>query len=133
MSLLGGCTTILYDTYPKIKLFNIIIIYYHYYYYYYMQYITISRQLILFICPYAYAPCAFTRLLLFVHASALVVEERDFLLHYFLMLLHRTLTTESLFWLLKSGKTIRFCSSKNPSNKNKQYKSLSTVNLEKRT
>lgn len=69
-----------------------------------MRYITISRQLILFICPYAYAPCAFTSLLLVVHASALVVEKRDFLLHYFLMLLQRTLTTESLFWLLKSGK-----------------------------
>lgn len=68
-----------------------------------MQCITISPQLILCMCSYAYAPCVFTSLLLFVYASACVVEKRDFLLYYFLVLLHWTLTTESLFWLLKSG------------------------------
>lgn len=68
-----------------------------------MQCITISPQLVLCMCPYAYAPCVFTSLLLFVYASACVVEKRDFLLHYFLVLLRWTLSTESLFWLLKSG------------------------------
>lgn len=124
MSLVSDCTIIVYDTYPKINklIIMIIIIIIIITIIICKLYITICQQLILCICPYAYAPCVFTILLLFVYASACVVEKRDFLLHYFLVLLRWTLTTESLFWLLKSGEpsdSVR-CPGMRNFNKNKQ-------------